>query len=634
MDLRQDRDRWEGELFRLLVENVKDYAIFILDTEGRIQTWSLGAERLLGYREDEIIGEPFARVFTPSDIAVGEPLREMQQAARSGRGEDDRWHVRKDGTLFWCSGVMTPLRDRDGALRGYAKIMRDLTEQKLHEEYRRESEERFHLLVDSVMDYAIFMLDAKGNIASWNVGAERLKGYRGEEVIGRPYAILFTPEDREAGKPQEILARARAEGRYRGIGKRLRKDGTPFMADVVMSSLYDAAGTLRGYGKVTRDVTERVRQEEELKDAGRRKDEFLATLGHELRNPLAPIMSRLAVLERHPSLPTDAREHLRGIDRQMKHLIRLLDDLLDIARVTTGKIRLFRDRVDLRAVLDLALDMTKPLLEERRHHLHVTIPDENIFVHGDIARLAQVFSNLLNNSAKFTDPGGNVWITVRREAEQALVSVRDDGIGIPPDTIPRLFHAFYQAESAPERSRNGMGIGLHLACELVRLHDGAIEAKSRGPGEGSEFIVRLPVSSAQSKPPLAPPKSASSPQRLLVVDDNADAAESLATLMRIYGHEVWVVTSGEKALEMLDDVRPTAMIVDIGMPGMNGYEVARRVRQRPVFQSVRLIAVTGFGQEEDRKRSKDAGFDEHLVKPVNADDVQHALNRASIEKKS
>lgn len=506
--------------------------------------------------------------------------------------------------------------------------MRDRTPQQLHEQ----SEERFHLLVDSVKEYAIYMLDDCGYVTSWNKGAERIKGYTPQEIIGSHYSVFFTPEDREAGKPERILAIAKNEGRYQGVGTRVRKGGIRFSADVVLTALYGADGSLRGYGKVTRDVTDRIRHEEEVEEAGKRKDDFLAVLAHELRNPLAPIMSRLALLDEDRSVPASAQEHLTVIQRQAGHLKRLLADLLDIARTNTGQITIERGKVVLQDALALAVEMAKPTITAHEHRLSLDIPDEMILVDGDLARLAQIFSNLLHNAAKFSDSGGDIWLTARREGNEVVIIVGDRGFGIPAEAIPHLFEKFYRVELPLGHARDGMGVGLSLASELVQLHGGSIEARSEGLERGSELITKLPCA-FEEEGPTVPIKTAPhiSPQRVLVVDDNEDAGESLAAVLRLSDDEVIAVTSGDAALTVLDSFRPSVIIIDIGMPKMNGNELAERVRGLPPFRGIRLVALSGYGQEQDRQRSKDAGFDAHLVKPVGMDDLRKAIIGKEVE---
>jgi PAS domain S-box-containing protein len=615
------------ERFRLLVESVTDYAIFMLDPRGHVVSWNPGAERIKGYRPAEIIGKHFS-VFYPSEtVARGFPQYELEVAARVGRFEDEGWRLRKDGTPFWANVVITALRDASSELVGFAKVTRDLTERRRQEEALRQSEERFRLMVESVRDYAIFTLDPGGYIMSWNVGAERIKGYRPEEIIGQHFSIFYPPETLSRGLPAHELEVAGREGRFEDEGWRLRKDGSPFWANVVITALFDNAGRPRGFAKITRDLTQR-RRLETLEQEGRQTTEFLAMLAHELRNPLAPIRNVVEVLRaRGLDDPTViwARDL---IDRQVSHLSRLVDDLLDMSRITSGKISIKREPLDLSPLVAAAVDTARPLLEERKHQLSLTVLDERLRVEGDATRLSQVVLNLINNAAKYTPDGGHVWVTLARERGQAVLRVRDDGIGISPELLPRVFDLFVQGERALDRSEGGLGIGLTLVRNLVEIHGGTVEAYSAGTGRGSEFVVRL----ATLLPPTAGAASGRSrgtlfrnrPRSVLVVDDNADSAETMATLLQIWGHEVRIAGDGPTALALATERRPDLVLLDIGLPGMTGYEVAQRLRQLPDMAEAVLVAMTGYGQEDDLQKSREAGFTLHLVKPIQPDTL-HSL---------
>ncbi len=390
-------------------------------------------------------------------------------------------------------------------------------------------------------------------------------------------------------------------------------------------------------GRALRYAIERGRIEDELRrrvaqlaDMDRRKDEFLATLAHELRNPLAPIRNSLHVLRLSGSTGPAAERLHEMIERQVSHLVRLVDDLLEVSRITRGKIDLRRERLDLATVLRSAVETSRPLIEVARHRLTLTLPPEPLILEAYPVRLSQVIANLLNNAAKYTEEGGQIWLTARAEGDEAVVSVRDTGLGIPAEMLPRVFDMFAQVDRTLNRSQGGLGIGLTLARTLVEMHGGRVEAHSGGPGQGSEFTVRLPLAppapgAAKGPSPgaVAPPPLA--PQRVLVVDDNRDVADSLALLLTFLGADAHVVYDGPSALEAVRFYRPAAVFVDIGMPGMDGHEVARRLRQSCGSDDPVLIALTGWGQEEDRRRSKAAGFDHHLVKPANAEAVQALL---------
>lgn len=1030
VELYQDKRRamQEADQLRLLVQGTKDYAIFMLDPQGRVVTWNAGAERLKGYRAEEIIGQHFSRFYPPEALDRGWPEHELRVATAEGRFEDEGWRLRKDGSQFWANVVITALRDEQGRLRGFSKVTRDLTLRKRAEESLRQSEEKFRLLVDNVKDYAIFLLDPQGNVASWNRGAERLTRYKADEIIGQHFSRFYPQEAIDRGWPAHELKVATREGRFEDEGWRLRKDGTRFWANVVITALKDDHGGPRGFSKITRDLTQRKKAEEDarrlleestarrvaeenakliqeqrerlhvtlssigdavistdaegrvdflnpiaqalvgwsekearnrtlgevfhivneetrqpvenpalkalqegvvvglanhtvlidrnggehpiddsaapirdfegrvvgsvlvfrdisqrkalerslrqseqrfrglmeqapfsvqvftpdgrtarvnraweelwgvtldqlgdykvledrqleakgvspylrrafagepveipaieydpnetvpntsrhkdprrwvsavayplkdesgairevvlvhqditarrraeeerelfaflvqnshdfigmcdadlrplfvnregirlvgldsldealrtpvlefffpedrtylteqffpqvvrdgfgeteirfrhfktgqpiwftysvlalrdaagkpngfatisrditrlkeanqaLQQADRRKDEFLATLAHELRNPLAPIRNSLQVLKMPRVDPTMAEQTRAMMERQVHHLVRLVDDLLDVSRVMRGKIELRRESVELATIIARAVETVKPLIDVQGHDLNLSVTWESLLLDADPVRLTQVVGNLLTNSAKYTDPNGRIWLTASRDGDQALLIIRDSGIGIAPDMLPHIFELFVQADHASTKSQGGLGIGLTLVKNLVEMHGGSVAADSAGLGKGSEFTLRLPLVAPAETSAGARDDSKSAPQssghRLLIVDDNHDAALSLAMVLRLQGHEVRVAHDGPTALDTATKFQPDVIFLDIGMPGMDGYEVARRVRKTAGIEKTVLAALTGWGQQEDRRRSAEAGFDHHLVKP-------------------
>lgn len=1021
----KERARQEAEQLRLIVQGTTDYAIFMLDPLGRIVTWNAGAERIKQYKAEEIIGQHFSRFYPQDVIDRGWPEYELQVATSEGRFEDEGWRLRKDGSRFWANVVITALRDEWGQLVGFSKVTRDLTERKAAEESLRRSEERFRHMVEGVKDYAIFMLDPSGHVASWNQGAERIKGYAADEIIGRHFSTFYPQEALDRGWPEHELKVAVAEGRFEDEGWRVRKDGSPFWANVVITAIKDDENRLLGFTKVTRDLTARreaeenarrlaeetaarevaygererlritltsigdavistdaegrvdflnpvaeelvgwnsgeaageplqhvfqivnedsrqpvdnpalralregrvvglanhtvliskngserpiddsaapirdaagnligsvlvfrdiserrlkewelwqreehlravvettpacikvvaadgtlvsmnsagltmidadrledvqgksvydlirpeyreayrqfhericrgesgtlefeieglngtrrhmeshaaplrgpdgslqhlaitydvtdrkrldavLRESEEklrlladtipqlawmarpdghifwynrrwydytgatpdqmegwgwqlihdpdvlplvlerwkrslsdgepfdmvfplrgadgvyrpfltrinplkdangrilywfgtntdiseikrmeaaLRDADRRKDEFLATLAHELRNPLAPIRNSLQILKM-PRVDAGLIEETRDMmERQVHHLVRLVDDLLDVSRVMRGKIELRREPVELAAIIARAVETAKPLIEIQEHHLGISVPKESLLLDADPVRLTQVVGNLLTNAAKYTDSRGQIEVVVERDGDQAVLTIRDTGIGIAPDMLSQIFELFVQADHASSKSQGGLGIGLTLVKNLVEMHGGGITAYSRGLGQGSEFTVRLPLLSqkpeASEVKPISAPVVPISGQRLLIVDDNRDAAISLSMLLWLQGHEVRVAHDGPSGLEMAKEFQPNVIFLDIGMPGMDGYEVARRVRKTPGIEKTVLAALTGWGQQEDRLRTADAGFNHHLVKPPDPKLIEKLLN--------
>ncbi len=624
------------ELFRLMVASVKDYAIFMLDPDGNVTTWNAGAERFKGYTASEIIGRHFSTFYPETDVAAGKCEMELEVAERVGTFEEEGWRVRKDGTQFWANVLINAVRDRDGKLVGFSKVTRDLTDRKRAEDERLAADQRFRLLVESVKDYALMIMDPTGHISTWNEGGERIKGYKASEIIGKHFSVFYPPEDVAAGKCERELEVAADEGRFEEEGWRVRKDGTQFWANVVISPMRDRNGTLIGFSKVTRDLTERRRIDEEragriaAEQANKSKDEFLAMLGHELRNPMAPIVTALELLKLRGER-RGAKEH-QVIERQVKHMMHLIDDLLDVSRIARGKVVIKRKQVDVRDVMAKAVEIASPLLEQRRHHVEVSLPPQDLVVTGDEARLTQVLGNLLTNAAKYTEPGGHIVANVAQDGEQVVIEVKDDGHGIAPDLLPRVFDLFVQGYQSSDRSGGGLGLGLTLVRSLVEVHGGTVEAFSEGPEQGSRFVIRLP---AVSRPVADEPdtlRNASLPraehgQNILLVDDNEDARILLAEVLMSVGHEVVSAGDGPEALEAIKTFTPDIAILDIGLPVMDGYELAGRVRQ--AFDGVRLIALTGYGQRSDHERTRSAGFEKHLVKPIDVRSVLAAVNDAA-----
>jgi PAS domain S-box-containing protein len=497
-------------------------------------------------------------------------------------------------------------------------------------------EERFRLFMENVKEYAVFMLDPEGRVVDWNLGAEHVLGY-GEEILGQPFEIFFPPDDRRGGVPEKELRTAAETGQASDDRWHVRKDGTYFWALGITTAMRDEHGTLKGFTKVLRDSTERKHFEEQLQErnralqeADRRKDEFLAVLAHELRNPLAPIFNALSILEQEGLASETRRQARLLIDRQVRALARLIDDLLDVSRISQGKIELRRRAVELKVIIDEAVQACRPLIEAREHELAVTLPPEPVWLDADQIRLEQVVVNLLINAAKYSDQASRISVTAGRERDKAVLRVRDTGMGIPPDLLPHVFELFTQADRSLDRSQGGLGIGLKLVQKLVELHGGTVEARSEGVGRGSEFVVTLPVleehpRSGGVEDTARAPRRADTPLRILVVDDNVDSAESLRLLLAMSGHQVETIHSGLAVPEAAGASRPDVILLDIGLPGLNGYQVAERLRETPDLRDVVLVALTGYGQEEDRRRSMQAGFDHHVVKPVDHEQLAALL---------
>ena len=488
----------DDSTYRMLVDSIPDYAIFLLDPQGRVLTWTPGAQRIKGYRADEVVGQHFSMFYPQDALDRNWPQHELEIARSSGRYEEEGWRKRKDGSLFWASVVISRIIDDDGNLRGFSKITRDLSASREHQEMLRQSEERFRLLVEGVRDYAIFMLDPDGRVASWNAGAEQIKGYRADEILGRHFSVFYPDEARQSGWPDRELEIALADGRMQDEGWRLRKDGSRFWAGVVITALHDASGRHIGFAKLTRDLTDQ-RRVLALEDEGRRLTTFLAMLGHELRNPLAPIANAVSVMQLERIDSENVRRCRDIIARQLAQMTRLVDDLLDVGRITAGKIRLERARIDLAAVLEEAVEMAEPEALRRSHVLRLQADVAPAWIDGDHARLVQVFSNLIHNAVKFTPEGGAIDLRLHADGQWLDVSVRDNGPGIAPTRLRDIFNLFVQDEEQPAQlgQRQGLGLGLSLVQQLVVLHGGEVSAFSTGvAGKGAEFVVRLPCAAA------------------------------------------------------------------------------------------------------------------------------------------
>jgi PAS domain S-box-containing protein len=616
--------RQSNERFRSLVEGVKDYAIYLLDAQGIVTSWNAGARKIKGYEAVEIIGSHFSRFYPPEAIKRQLPEHELVRARMDGRFEDEGWRLRKDGSRFWANVVITAMRDASGVLTGFSKITRDLTERRAHEEQLRESEERFRLLVEGVTEYAIVMLDQNGSVVSWNAGAERIKGYKPSEILGRHISHFYSAEDIAANKPWRQLGRARVEGRVTDEGWRVRKDRTLFWANNVITALYDAEARLYGFAQVTQDLTQR-RHAETLADAAQRMQEFIAMLAHELRNPLAPIRNAVELMGRKGLNDPTLEAMRQTIARQSTHLARLLDELLDVNRIARGKLSIALAPVDLSEILGRAVETCRPGIDARGHRLKVQLPDKAMWVLGDAVRLTQVFVNVLNNAAKYTPDGGDITLRAEVSHTEAEVRIRDTGRGIQREQLERVFDLFVQLEPG---SDGGLGVGLALVRRIIELHAGNVRALSAGPGTGSEFVIRLPISTQQLRVIADNELTCAAPHsqlRVLIVDDNRDAADTMELLIRSMGQDARAAYDGKSALSLAQTFHPQVVVLDIGMPQVSGYEVARELSRAGNQPKPVLIAVTGWGQEADRQRTREAGFDYHLVKPVTEGNIQSVL---------
>lgn len=477
-----------------------------------------------------------------------------------------------------------------------------------------QGDELFRLLVEGVKDYAIFALDPSGRIISWNAGARHIKGYEANEIIGHHFSRFYPEDAIRAGWPQTELDQATRLGRFEDEGWRIRKDGTRFWANVVITALHLPTGELSGFAKVTRDLTDRKRSERFEADA-REMGEFVAMLGHELRNPLSPIRTAADFALQNLDKPERLRPVIEIIQRQSGHMAALVDDLLDVSRITRGLIRIERRRLWIHDVLERAVEILAPAIAQKGHALTVD-SGHRALVRGDMVRLTQVMVNLIGNACKYTMDHGRINVLVDVRPDEVAIVVEDSGIGIRPELLPRMFDLFTQDQRALHRSEGGLGIGLSIAKRLVEMHGGTIGAYSEGPGCGSRFTVVLPLAENDES------TADEAKLRVLIVDDNQDAVQLLKMLVELNGHQVTVAFDGEQGLQLAEKVQPDVVLLDIGLPRMDGYEVARRIRRLPTLQGATLVAITGYGTDDDRRHALDAGFDVHLTKPLDFQTLQ------------
>jgi PAS domain S-box-containing protein len=491
-------------LYQLLVESVRDYAIFALDPTGHVLSWNAGARRLKGYTRDEIVGRHFSTFYPPEDVAAGKPAWELETAAAEGRLEDEGWRVRKDGTRFWANVVITALRDASGAHVGFAKVTRDLTDRRAAEEALRVSEERFRQLVHSVKDYAIFMLDPAGYVSSWNLGAQRIKQYSEQEIVGRHFSVFYPPEDLAAGKPAWELEVAEREGRVEDEGWRLRKDGTRFWANVVITALRSEADELVGFAKVTRDLTERretelrameaARRAAEAEAANRAKSEFLTLMSHELRTPLNAIAGYADLLGMEIGGPvSDVQQgYLAKIQRSQRHLLGIINDLLNFSRIEAGQLAYETVPIPVRESVAAVVSMLERQAAQKGVRLSMGACPEHVRALADPARMEQVILNLCSNAVKFTGSGGRVDVSCAHADGWVAVHVSDTGVGIAPGQTERIFEPFVQLGRDLISQHEGTGLGLAISRDLARGMGGDLVVHSE-PGKGSTFTLTLPL---------------------------------------------------------------------------------------------------------------------------------------------
>ena len=630
------------ELTRLMIEEVKEVAVFFMDVNGIIETWNGAAEEMKGFTAEDAIGSHLSLLYTVEDKALGWAHRNLQVASETGFFREERWRQRKDGSLFWARVLLTALRNEAGELIGFSKITLDLTEHKLLEHCVKEKEEtRRVLLAANAGRWTWHPQAAQIDICKNFLG---LLGYTGDDttISFAQWLDFIHPDQRAlvkeefdsvlAGSPGklmhlEMLMRQK-DGGYRWFAARADwrqgKDGKPGMLQGVNIDIQE----LKTVGE------ERQKAIEQLKAEDVRKNEFLAMLAHELRNPLAPISAGAELLKIGKRDEERVRQTSDVISRQVSHMTHLVNDLLDVSRVTRGLAELDNTLLDLSQVVADAVEQANPLIHSKRHHLALHMPSDTAMVKGDEKRLVQVVANLINNAVKYTPEGGNIALKIEVNTSQVILELTDDGIGMAPVLVSRVFDLFTQAVRTSDRSSGGLGLGLALVKNLVELHGGSVAAASEGMGKGSRFTVILPRVDEQLKEPGEPGdqpnlQPESRPLKLLVVDDNVDAAAMLCMLLEASGHRVAIEHGGRRALERANSELPDVCLLDIGLPEMDGHELAQRLRAEPATAKVVLIAVTGYGQEDDQRKALAAGFDHHLTKPVDIRKLASILAQVS-----
>ncbi len=616
--------------FRAIVEHGRD-SLALISADGVFRYVNPATTHILGYSAEEMVGHSIFQFIHAEEREMLAQL--LQQLLRQPNGSITTLlrYRHRNGSWQLFAGTNTNLLD-DPSVQAIVANWRDVTEQREVEQARSQ----LAAIVESSPD-AIIGRNLEGDVTSWNAGAERFYGYSAAEMLGRPISLLLPPNcPNELPEISERLRRGEGIEPYETVCK--RKDGSLVQVSVGISPIKDASGNLVGSSAITREVTAQKRLEAELQqrvidlaEAHRHKDEFLNMLAHELRNPLAPILNALHILR---LTGLDGTSHIRArsiMERQVRHLARLGEDLLEMCRLARGQLPLRRERVDVARLVRHTTEDRRTITEQAGLSLTVTAPDTPVWVIGDATRLTQALDNLIDNAIRFTDKGGDLSVAMRIETEsrQVVITVRDTGAGIDAALLPRLFEPFRQADRSLHRSKGGLGLGLALVKGLVELHGGTVHVASAGEGHGAEFIVHLPLASelAALTAAEAPARAARKPLRIAIVEDNRDAAESMRFLLTVLGHEVRLAYSGPEGVSLAKQWTPDVVLCDIGLPGLDGFGVAEALRRDPATAKVWLIAITGYGSDDDRRRSREAGFDLHLTKPVDPADLQPLLIR-------
>ena len=629
------------DVYRKAIEDIRDYAIFLMDADGIVTSWNLGAEHILGYTEAEILGRDAGKFFTTEDRSKGVPEKELGTAATSGRSEDERWHVRKDGSRFWASGVVTSVRDQTGKLIGFSKVMRDMTER------NKLTEERDRFFALSMDMLCIVHLD--GRFQRVNPAFQKVLGFSEEELLTMSLFDLVHPED--LASTMAGYEELSADQPVALMENRLRcKDETYRW---VAWSYFPVPEDGLAFG-VGRDITEWRRmgevlrlRAEELENANRIKDEFLATMSHELRTPLTSILGWARLLGSNRLDDNEKERAVHVIQRNALAQSKLIEDLLDVSRIITGKLRIESQPVSFAAVTESVVNSLRPVVDAKQLQLEATIDPGAGLILGDPARLEQIVTNLLSNAIKFTPNGGKIKLKLERSDSHVRLEVRDTGVGIAAEHLPHIFERFRQVDSSNVRAHGGLGLGLAIVDYLVRQQAGTVCAESEGPGKGATFAVEFPLSPfevmssdvgavqlTRTSETLTEPKLKS--RRVLVVEDDPDTRALIKTVLERHGAEVMVADCSTTALDEVARQKPDIIVSDIGMTGENGYQLMRRIRSLPPEQGghIPAIALTAFAGASDRRRALLAGFQTHLPKPVEPDDLLTVIMSLTFQQQS
>lgn len=618
--------------YRLMVESIEDYAMFMVDLDGFITSWNRGAERLTGYSDLEAIGRHFSMLYPKDALDKDHAIHELMMAQAHGRYEDEGIRVRKNGSHYHAQIIVWRIDNNEGNTVGYAKITRDVTALKEAERALKESEAKFRIMTDA-MPQMVWSALPNGRQDYINQQWFHFTGVDESTNAGRDWLALVHPDDKSL--VGEIWQHSIASGEnFEGQFRLLHTSGTYRWALGRALPVKNEQGKIiRWMGTLT-DIHEQKRAETTLYESAQKKDEYLAMLAHELRNPLAPIRNSTELLRRLCKTESNVINGLDVIERQVVHMTRLIDDLLDVARISRGKIELRRENFELGELVHHTAHDFKTAYENKSIRLHISVPVKPVLIYADRTRIAQAIGNLLHNALKFTEAHGDVSIALTEECHNkkpfAIVKVKDTGAGIAPELLDQLFEPFVQGDQDLARTKGGLGLGLALIKGFANLHGGAVRVNSSGPGYGSEFIFQIPVSAGVTAGrPAAVEGAITMPLRIVLIDDNRDMVETLAALLALDGHSVKCAYDGESGLDLIKAERPDLVFCDIGLPGeRDGYAVARGVREDPAIDKLFMVALSGYGQEKDKKLARECGFDDHLLKPVDLNSLTAMINAA------